>query len=141
MRRPAKAPASREHGIQNEIRNALVDDGMFFRANVGQAWASNDTTKLADGSLLMRNPRPFSTGLPAGFHDIFGAVEVVITPDMVGQTVAVFTSIECKSARGAVREKQQRFADAVIRMGGRSGFARSVDDALKIVRGQADEGR
>jgi len=132
-----RAAPKQEHGIQNEIRNALCDEGMFFRANVGTAWASNDIVKLADGSLLLRNPRPFSSGLPAGFADLFGAVEVTITPDMIGQRVAVFTTIECKSSKGAARMKQGQFASAVIGMGGRAGFARSVDDAMRIVRGEA----
>ena len=124
-----------EHSIQTEIRNALCDDGMFFRANVGTAWASNDIVKLADGWLLLRKPRPFSTGLPPGFHDLFGAVEVTITPEMVGSSVAIFTTIECKSSTGKARKRQQALADTVTAMGGRSGFARSVDDAKRIVRG------
>lgn len=128
------APKS-EHTIQTDIRNALCDEGMFFRVNVGTAWASNDIVKLADGSLLLRNPRPFSTGVPAGFHDVFGAVEMTITPDMVGNKVAVFTTIECKSSKGKAREKQERFAETVADMGGRTGFARSVEQALNIARG------
>jgi hypothetical protein len=131
-----KATPQLEHGIQNEIRNSLCDDGVFYRANVGTAWASNDIVKLADGALLLRNPRPFSTGLPTGFHDLFGAVEVTITPEMVGSKVAVFTTIECKSSKGKARERQQALVDTVTAMGGRSGFARSVEDAKRIVRGE-----
>lgn len=127
--------ARSEHATQNDIRNALVDEGMFFRANVGTAWASNDITKLADGSLILRNPRPFSTGLPTGFHDIFGLVEETITPEMVGQKVAIFASVEVKASKGRAREAQERFAEAVVAAGGRSGFARSIDGALSIVRG------
>jgi hypothetical protein len=124
-----------EHGIQNDVRNALCDVGMFFRANVGTAWAGNDVTKLVDGSILIRDPRPFSSGLPAGFHDLFGAVPVTITPEMVGQTFALFTTIECKSAKGKARERQVAFAGAVERLGGRTGFARSVQDALNVANG------
>jgi hypothetical protein len=124
-----------EHATQNDIRNALCAEGLFFRANVGSAWASNDITKMADGTLILRNPRPFSTGLPAGFHDIFGFVPTVITAEMVGQTVAVFASVDAKSAKGKPREAQQRFADAVIRAGGRSGFARDAESAVQIIRG------
>lgn len=124
-----------EHGEQNEIRNALVDDGLFFRANVGRAWASNDITTMADGTMILRSPRPFSTGLPTGFADVFGMTPVVVTPDMVGKTIAVFTAIECKSARGKSRDAQERFIAAVVAAGGRAGFARSVDDAKAIVKG------
>jgi hypothetical protein len=132
-----RAAPKLEHGIQNDIRNALCDEGMFFRANVGTAWTSNDIVKLADGSLLLRNPRPFSSGLPAGFHDLFGAVEVTITPAMVGSKVAVFASIECKSSKGKVRAKQEQFAATLASMGGRTGFARDVPGALRIARGEA----
>lgn len=131
-----RKPATSEHATQNSIRNALTEEGFFFRANVGTAWASNDIGKLADGTLILRNPRPFSTGLPAGFHDVFGFVPTVITPDMVGKTVAVFTSVECKSSKGKAREAQERFADAVRRAGGRTGFARDIETAIRIVRGQ-----
>jgi len=130
------APRS-EHAVQNGIRNALVDSGIFFRANVGKAWASNDIGKLPDGSLLLRNPRPFSTGLPPGFTDLFGFVTVRVTPDMVGQDVALFVAIECKSSKGPTREKQERFIKAVNDAGGRAGFARSEADALAIAQGVA----
>lgn len=124
-----------ERHVQNAIRNALCDVGIFFRANVGTAWTGNSIEKLADGSVLIRDPRPFSSGLPAGFHDLFGAVPVEVTPEMVGKTLAVFTTIECKSSRGRARAKQQDFAAAVESVGGRTGFARSVDDALNIAQG------
>jgi len=128
--------ARSEHATQNDIRNALADDGFIFRANVGTAWASNDISKLPDGALLLRNPRPFSTGLPPGFADLFGFVPVRITADMVGKDVAMFVALECKSSRGKAREAQERFVDAVNTAGGRAGFARDVDAALAIVRGE-----
>lgn len=136
-RRTAPGKPQSEHGTQNEIRNALVTEGLFFRANVGRAYASNDVTKLADGSLLLRNWRPFSTGLPAGFSDVFGATPVTITPDMVGQTLAVFAAVECKPEKGGVaRDGQRRFVEAIRSVGGRAGFARNVATALAIVRGE-----
>jgi hypothetical protein len=128
-----------EHATQNDIRNSLCDVGLFFRANVGQAWASNDITRLPDGSLLLRNPRPFSTGLPPGFHDIFGMVTLVITPEMVGQKIAVFTSMDAKSQTGRKRDAQVRFARAVRDAGGRSGFARDTATAIAIAKGDHHE--
>lgn len=132
------APKGRsEHATQNDIRNSLCDVGLFFRANVGTAWASNDIAKLADGTLILRDPRPFSTGLPAGFSDVFGMVPTVITPDMVGQTVAVFTALECKSSKGRARDAQERFVRAVKLAGGRAGFTRDVASAEAIAKGEA----
>lgn len=135
MKRKAKKPGS-EKAAQNDIRNDLCDVGLFYRANVGTAWASNDITRLPDGSLLLRDPRPFSTGLPVGFHDVFGMVPTIVTPEMVGKTVAIFASIDAKSQIGKPREAQQRFADAVIRAGGRAGFAKDGATARRIVSGE-----
>lgn len=126
--------SSREHVIQNEIRNALADKGLIFRANVGRAW-QGDERKLPNGDILLRNPRVFNTGLPPGFSDLFGMVAVEITPDMVGQTVAVFVAVEVKDKAKAT-EKQANFLKAVNDNGGRAGVARSADDAVRIVDGE-----
>ena len=134
-----------EHSTQNAIRNALCDAGLFFRANVGQGWQGVGkpmttnrpvTVPLMPGDVLLRKARPFSTGLPTGFADVFGLTPVVITPDMVGQTVAVFAAVEVKSETGRGSEAQKRFITAVQQAGGRAGFARDVPTALSIVQGE-----
>lgn len=127
--------SSREHAIQNEIRNALTDEGLFFRAQVGQAWTGSRIDRLPGGKVLIHDARPFSTGLPAGFSDLFGEVPVVITQEMVGLTIGVFAVIEVKD-KGKPTEKQLAFITAVNDNGGRGGVARSVEDALRIVRGE-----
>lgn len=121
-----------EHGLQNAIRNALAGEGFFFRANVGQGWTGR-AVRRPDGALVLTNHRPFSTGLPPGFSDLFGFKVVTITADMVGRQIAVFTAIECKSKSGRLTEAQSRFLDAVRGAGGMSGVARSIEDALRIV--------
>jgi hypothetical protein len=124
-----------EHRIQNEARNALAGKCLAFRANTGRAWTGNDIKWLPDGSILIRDPRPFSTGLPAGFSDVFGLVPVVVTPEMVGDTIGVFHAIEFKSPTGTPTDKQMAFITAVLRNGGRAGIARSTQDAIDIVLG------
>jgi hypothetical protein len=124
-----------EHRIQNEIRNALAGKCLLFRANVGQGW-TGDVHKLPDGSILIKNPRPFTTGLPPGFSDTFGLVAVTITPDMVGKTIGQFVAGEVKDASGRVSTPQKNFLAAVIRNGGRAGVWRSVSDALKTIEGK-----
>lgn len=126
-----------EHALQNAIRNALCDEGLFFRANVGQAWTGSRIERLPGGRVLIHDARPFTTGLPAGFSDIFGEVPVVVTPEMVGQTVGIFSTVEVKSLRGRATDPQERFIAAVKRAGGRAGVARSVADAIDIVKGKA----
>ena len=55
------------------------------------------------------------------------------TPDMVGQRIAVFTSIEVKTPTGRVSPEQRQWLEAVQAAGGIAGVARSVEDALRIV--------
>ena len=97
-----------EHAIQNTIRNALAGKGLIFRANVGQAWTGEQFVRQGRNMLII-NARPFTTGLPPGFSDLFGLVPVTITADMLGQKVAVFTALEVKTAKGKPTTQQQAF--------------------------------
>ena len=68
-----------------------------------------------------------------GSADLIGWSSVTITADMVGQTVAVFTSIEVKSATGRLRPEQRQWLEAVQAAGGIAGVARSVEDARALL--------
>jgi hypothetical protein len=130
-----------EHAIQNAGRNALAQPGIFnTRANVGRGW-TGDVTKLPDGSILIRNPRPFDTGLPDGFTDTFGVTSETVTPEwcarMMGKTIGLAHFIEYKSLTGRVRPAQARFIEAMRRLGARAGIARSADQAVAIALGTA----
>lgn len=126
-----------EHAIQNTIRNALAGKGLIFRANCGQGWTGDAKRLPGPGNrVLLENARPFSTGLPTGFSDLFGLVPVEITPDMVGRQVAVFVALEVKTAKGRASDKQQAFIKAVNDNGGRAGVVRSTDDALRVLEGE-----
>lgn len=124
----------KEHALQNAIRNALAGNCLAFRANVGQAW-TGDATRLPNGDVLIRNARPFSTGLPPGFSDLFGLVPVIIEPQHVGQHFARFFAMEIKTPTGRVSDRQAAFLRAVNDNGGLSGVARSASDALDIIQG------
>ena len=71
-------------------------------------------------------------GLCKGSADLIGWRTVTITPEMVGQQVAVFTSIEVKSATGRLRSEQQQWLDAVQKAGGIAAVARSVADCESL---------
>lgn len=131
---------SREQSIQNEIRNALAPHGMFFRANVGQGWTgqaervtARRTVFVEAGDVVIRAARPFNTGLPTGFADLFGLVPRNITPVDYGRTLAVFAAIECKTDTGRASKQQNAFLQAVQREGGISGVARSAGAALALI--------
>lgn len=124
-----------EHALQNTIRNALAGYCILFRVNVGTAW-QGDATRFPNGDVLLRNARPFSTGLPPGFSDTFGVVPVVITADMVGQTIGQFLAGEIKTPTGRLSDKQGAFLRAIKNNGGRAAVWRSPADALATVLGE-----
>ena len=84
------------------------------------------------GTLLDRNGRPVQFGLAKGSADLIGWTTRTITLDMVGQQVAVFTSIEVKTATGRLRPDQRQWMEAVQAAGGIAGVARSVEDAMGL---------
>jgi len=84
------------------------------------------------GVLRDQHGRPVSFGLCKGSADLIGWRTVTITPEMVGQQVAVFTSIEVKTPAGRVKLEQQQWLDAVQAAGGIAGVARSVEDAQAL---------
>lgn len=111
-----------ETDLQQRIRLAVGTrpDARLFRNQVGS---------LPDP----RTGRLVTFGLARGSADLIGWRTVVITPDMVGRRVAVFTSIEVKTPAGRVRPEQQAWLGVVRGAGGIAGVARSIDDALQIV--------
>lgn len=117
-----------ESSIQVAVRLAASERGYtLWRNNVGLGW-TGDWRRQPDGSILIRNPRPLHAGLCEGSSDLVGFLPVVITPEKVGRTVAVFTAIEVKSARGRPSVPQRNFLDVVSTNGGVATVAHSVED-------------
>ena len=109
-----------EQTIQQHIRLACsTGNCRLFRNNTG-------TLKDANG-------RPVQFGLCKGSADLIGWTTRTITPEMVGTHVAVFTSIEVKTATGRLRPEQRQWLDAVQAAGGVAGVARSVADAQQLL--------
>jgi hypothetical protein len=83
-----------EQSIQQHIRIACSTGATrLFRNNTG--------------TLRDQHGRPVQFGLCKGSADLIGYRSITITPDMVGQQVAVFTSIEVKTPTGRIRPEQQ----------------------------------
>jgi hypothetical protein len=117
-----------EKAIQSTVMLAASQAGLtIWRNNTGQAW-TGDATRLKDGSVLIRNPRPLHVGLCKGSADLIGIRPVVVTPEMLGQTLAQFTAIEVKTPRGKLSEPQARFLAFVESKGGLALVARSARD-------------
>jgi hypothetical protein len=109
----------RESVIQRAIRAALGKLRLpFFRYQVG-------TFIAADGSMV-------NIGVK-GVSDLIGMTPHVIRPEDVGKTVAIFTALECKQAKGQVRKEQAAFLKTVNRLGGIGAIVRSDADAEAVV--------
>ena len=85
------------------------------------------------GTLLDRNGRPVQFGLCRGSSDLIGLRSVTVTPEMVGQRLAVFSAIEVKAPRGRLTAEQEAFLAMVLEMGGLAGVARSVEEAEGVL--------
>lgn len=119
-----------EIDIQNLIRLALAKIGLvLFRVNTGMGWIGK-VTQIDPFSIMIRNPRPLHAGLTRGGSDLIGWNSILITPEMVGKHIAVFTAIECKTEDGKTRYDQFNFLNQVNKAGGIAIIARSEKDAV-----------
>lgn len=75
-------------------------------------------------------------GLCKGSSDLIGWRSVVITPEMVGKTVAVFASAEVKLPSTRVTKEQELFIEEVKAAGGIAFIARSIDDLQRGFNGE-----
>ena len=107
-------------------------DTRLFRQNVGQGWVGRMIRQQA-GTVELAAARPLHAGLCEGSSDLIGWRTVEVTPDMVGQRVAVFTAIEVKTETGRPTPEQLKFLDAVRNAGGIACVARSVEDAERAL--------
>lgn len=63
-----------------------------------------------------------------GSSDLMAVKPTVITPEMVGQTLAVFVAVEVKTATGRQSEPQKKWQKAVEKLGVKYILARSEND-------------
>ncbi len=140
-----------ERQIQEDIRSALSRGKIrLHRNNVGTGWAGGGgkrratrvtpdnihrlRAELRPGDVVVPSARPLHAGLEEGSGDLIGWESRLITPAMVGQRLAVFASVEVKSATGRARAAQLNWAKQVRAAGGIAGFARSEAEARQLFR-------
>jgi hypothetical protein len=112
----------------------------MFRNNVGKAWVGKSYQvhedgkyDLKKGDVVIRNGRILNAGLIKGSSDLIGWKPTVITPEMVGKTLAVFTAIEVKTQTGRPSKEQLVFIERVKSDGGIAGIARNPSEAVNLV--------
>ncbi len=116
--------ASAERSLIDQRLANLRPEERRFRINAGLAWTGDAlrvrtprVVTLRPGDVLLRRARAFR-GAPAGWPDLAGWDAVTVTPEMVGQLVAVAAGEEVK-ATGRLSRLQRLFRDCLLRMGGR----------------------
>lgn len=126
----------RESTLIRDARLALSrGDTRVFRNNVGTAYRGR-IVKKTERMLLLEDYQIVNFGLCNGSSDLIGWRSLIITPDMVGDRVALFAALEGKTARGRASPEQVAFIRTVRDHGGRAGVFRDVDDARFILDGE-----
>lgn len=126
--------AQSEQTLRKLVQAAVSRLGArVFRVNTGRAWAGKARPD-ARGGVYIPEAYPIRMGLVEGGSDLIGYSPVVVTPDMVGRTLAVFTAVELKTGRVALTSEQAHFLAVVRQAGGVAGVARTVEEAEALVR-------
>jgi hypothetical protein len=112
---------------ETDIRRRIM---LMSRGNV-RLWRNNN------GVLQDKHGGYVQFGLAPGSHDLIGLKSVVITPQMVGQRIAQFVSIEVKDPEKKTKKElldAQRAWMAMIQdLGGLSCFAYDLKDAQELL--------
>ncbi len=113
-----------EAAVQQQTQLTASKNGArMWRNNVGAYYDDQDVLRrygLCNESKQMNELYKSS--------DLIGITPVVITADMVGQTVGIFTAYECKregwkrSPNNKHEQAQENFINVVLSMGGIGGF-------------------
>lgn len=114
----------------------------IFRNAVGQGWVGRarrlrpgEVYRAQGGEVIITDPRPLHAGLIKGSGDAIGWTTIVVTADMVGQRLAVFTSVETKvPVTGRMSTEQRTWHGQVTAAGGYSIIARSEADLEALAR-------
>jgi hypothetical protein len=98
----------------------------MFRNDVGMGYVGGRSyvarkdgmIHVKKGDRVVINPGIVHYGLLKGSADFIGWNTQVVTPDMVGKKIAVFQSIEIKTAKDCLSKEQRAWNRAVRKAGG-----------------------
>jgi hypothetical protein len=103
-----------------------------FRNTIGEGWSGKRVQGPKD-LVILRNASYVTWGLCPGSHDLIGWKSVVVTPEMIGQRLAIFLGGEIKTDAGKLSSEQRNFHRNLLEAGGISGIWRNPDEALKTI--------
>lgn len=128
-----------EKDIQSSVmREVASKPGIrLFRNPVSIAWVGKLVASATGGKVILMDAHRVTVGLAPGSADLVGWRSVMITPEMVGQRVAVFASVEVKKPGGKATPEQINWRDRVQEAGGIAGIVRSVEEAHELFSGHS----
>lgn len=108
--------------IQRHIMLALSNAGcLVFRNETGGAWVGRVIHKAGD-QVTIEHAKLIKFGLCIGSSDLIGLTDK-----------GIFFAIEVKTKTGKASKEQLNFIEQVKASGGKTGIARSAQDALRII--------
>jgi len=120
-----------ESEVQQEIQLEAPKMGVTLLRNNSGAFKDETGRLVRYGLGQISNTQPYKSS------DLIGWTEVVVTPEMVGQRIAIFTAVEIKrqswkATKDEREEKQRNFINWIKARGGIAGMVNSVDDFVKL---------
>jgi hypothetical protein len=119
----------KEQNLYKSLQARHSKQGILFRNNTGTAYQGR--RGLVNGMIMLSDPRPIAFGLCVGSSDLIGWTETIVTPDMVGEKIAIFTAVEVKNEKGKASKEQLKFLKAVRNAGGIARLTRYIDNEFK----------
>lgn len=110
--------------------NNIFKRGLVLASSLGSTIFRNNVGyfKTLDGK------RTVFCGLCKDSSDGIGLTPTVVTQEMVGKTIAIFTALEAKDVGGRLTTGQSNFINFVKKSGGIAGVFYNDDDLRKILQ-------
>lgn len=119
---------------QAKIFDIILDNHPFvFRNNRGCCKTENRLIRYGI-------PEPKTKESDDDFKggDYLGFTEIIVTPSMVGKSVAVFTNIEAKTKTDRLKSGQKRWHNFIIDHGGISKIFMETKDGIEVQDAKLD---
>lgn len=119
----------KEQQLYKELQARHSKYGVLFRNNTGVGFQGKRA--IINSRQVIIEPRQITFGLCVGSSDLIGWTEKIVTSDMIGQKIAIFTALEVKNLSGKTTKEQINFIKQVRKSGGIANVMRWVDEDFK----------
>lgn len=118
--------------FSNPVGTAIVGGKQFYAKKAG-------AIPVKKGDRITIGGQNITFGLYPGSSDYVGWNEIIITPEMIGQKIAVFTSIEIKTENDKLSKKQRTWNRIVRQAGGIVEAWHAIGDKIERLKGEEIE--